>query len=139
MSKDPTKANRLSLSGSTLFSRTSSLGNEDVMYDEIGPFGLNLLFTPSDPTIDFIFVHGLGGGSKKSWSKTSFPSHYWPREWLPKDPAFKDVRVHSFGYNSQWTKGRDIRINMHDFAKSLLGEIATSPSLNYRDVGFIRA
>ncbi|GIJ87379.1 hypothetical protein Asppvi_006285 [Aspergillus pseudoviridinutans] len=62
-----------------------------------GPLGLILLFSPEQPLIDLIFVHGLGGGSRKTWSKTASASHYWPKEWLPRDPAFKNVRVHSFG------------------------------------------
>jgi WD40 repeat protein len=94
-----------------------------------GPLGLNLLHAPSVPLIDFIFVHGLGGGSRKTWSKTNSVTHYWPQEWLPKDPAFKNVRIHSFGYNSDWVKGKDSCLNIHHFGKSFLGEISTSPYL----------
>ncbi len=99
------------------------------MSDSNGPLGLNLLYSPSEPLIDFVFVHGLGGGSRKTWSKTSSVRHYWPQEWLPKDPAFKNVRVHSFGYNSDWLNGKDNCLNIHHFGKSLLGEISTSPYL----------
>lgn len=92
-----------------------------------GPLGLSLLYAPSEPLFDFIFVHGLGGGSRKTWSKTNSVSHYWPQEWIPKDPAFKDVRVHSYGYDSEWTKGNDNCLNIHHIGKSLLGELSTSP------------
>src|SRR5437764_1420197 len=66
-----------------------------------GPFGLNTLVEPSESAIaDFVFVHGLGGGSRSTWTKSGDPSLYWPQEWLPEDPAFRSVRIHSFGYNS---------------------------------------
>lgn len=92
-----------------------------------GPLGLILLFSPEQPLIDLIFVHGLGGGSRKTWSKTASASHYWPKEWLPRDPAFKNVRVHSFGYDSDWIKGRANCLDINHFARSLLGELSTSP------------
>jgi pimeloyl-ACP methyl ester carboxylesterase len=107
----------------------STTVTDDGVDDPRGPLGLNLLHSPSEPLIDFIFVHGLGGGSRKTWSKTSSITYYWPQEWLPKDPAFKNVRVHSFGYDSDWAKGKDNCLNIHHFGKSLLGEMSTSPYL----------
>ncbi|MCJ1385500.1 hypothetical protein MMC17_008623 [Xylographa soralifera] len=102
---------------------------EDSKSDPKGPLGLNLLNSLSEPLIDFVFVHGLGGGSRKTWSKTSSITHYWPQEWLPKDPVFGDVKTHSYRYNSDWAKGKDNCLNIHHFGKSLLGEMCTSPSL----------
>jgi pimeloyl-ACP methyl ester carboxylesterase len=95
--------------------------------DSKGRLGLNLLRRPSNTLVDLVFVHGLGGGSKKTWSKTTSLSHYWPQEWLPKDPAFKNVRIHSFGYDSDWVKGKSSCLDIHQFGKSLLGEMSTSP------------
>ena len=95
-----------------------------------GLLGLNLLYSPSQPLIDFIFVHGLGGGSRKTWSKTGSVTDYWPQDWLPKDPAFSTVRVHSFGYDSDWVRGKDNCLNIHQFGKLLLGEMSVSPSLS---------
>ena len=82
-------------------------------------------------------MHGLGGGSRKTWSKTSSAAHFWPQEWLPTDSAFKDVRVHSYGYNSDWLKGKDNCLNLHHFAKSLLGEMSTSPYLSDSDTPIV--
>ena len=91
-----------------------------------GPFGLNALYEASRPAIaDLVFVHGLGGGSRSTWTKSGDPSLYWPREWLPKDLEFQDVRIFSFGYNSNWDK--ESTLNLHDFAKSLLGSIQDCP------------
>ncbi|OTA85839.1 hypothetical protein M434DRAFT_400064 [Hypoxylon sp. CO27-5] len=110
---------------------------EDDTEDIKGPLGLNLLYAPSEPRIDVIFVHGLGGGSRKTWSKTKSLDHFWPQEWLPKDPAFKDVRIHSFGYNSDYVKGSDNCLNIRHFGKSLLGEMSTSPHLANSDTAII--
>jgi pimeloyl-ACP methyl ester carboxylesterase len=56
-------------------------------------------------------------------------THFWPQEWLPRDPAFKTVRIHSFAYDSDWVKGKDSCLNIHHFGKALLGEMGTSPYL----------
>lgn len=98
----------------------------DSSTDARGPFGLNTLYDPSGSAIaDLVFVHGLGGGSRSTWTKSGDPSLYWPQEWLPHDPGFQDVRIHSFGYDSNWDK--ESTLNLHDFAKSLLGSIQDSP------------
>ena len=116
------------LPGRTFLSRT--LTKRDVggqsSEDGKGPFGLNTLFDPGNPSIaDLVFVHGLGGGSKSTWTKSNDPSLYWPKEWLPHDPAFQDVRIHSFGYNSNWAD--ESILNVHDFAKALLGSVQDCP------------
>ena len=123
-------------SGASIFSQDNDV-TDDSKDDPKGPLGLNLLHSPSEPLIDFIFVHGLGGGSRKTWSKTSLLNHYWPQQWLPKDPAFDDVRVHSYGYNSDWAKGKDNCLNIHHFGKSLLGEIGMSPGLGNTDTPIV--
>ena len=91
-----------------------------------GPFGLNTLFNPGDSAIaDLVFVHGLGGGSRSTWTKSGDPALYWPKEWLPQDLDFQDVRIHSFGYNSNW--GHESSLSVHDFSKSLLGSLQDCP------------
>ena len=102
--------------------------------DEIrGPLGLNVLYAPSEPLIDFIFVHGLRGGSRKTWSKTEDINHYWPQQWLPLEPRFKNVRIHTFGYNSDWGERKSSSLTVHDFGQALLGEILNSPDLSGHD------
>ncbi|KAL3419495.1 hypothetical protein PVAG01_09717 [Phlyctema vagabunda] len=94
--------------------------------DEKGPFGLNTLSVPAQDVIaDLIFVHGLGGGSRSTWTKGNDPLLYWPEKWLPKDDGFRDVRIHSFGYDSNW--GKESVLNIHDFAKSLLSCVQDCP------------
>ncbi|KAK2882748.1 hypothetical protein FQN49_000060 [Arthroderma sp. PD_2] len=96
-----------------------------VVDDVKGAYGLNLLHSPPNPLIDLIFVHGLGGGSRKSWSKS--PAHFWPQEWIPNDTAFENVRVHSFGYDSDRIITRKTTLDIRDFAKALLWDLAVSP------------
>lgn len=94
-----------------------------------GPFGLSTLYEPESVVVaDLIFVHGLGGGSRSTWTKSNDPSLYWPQRWLPQDPAFQNVRIHSFGYDSNWDK--ESTLNLHDFAKSLLGSIHDCPAMS---------
>ncbi|PMD42345.1 NACHT and WD domain protein [Hyaloscypha variabilis F] len=95
-----------------------------------GALGLNLLYSPSETLVDFVFVHGLGGGSRKTWSKTKSIKHYWPQEWLPRDPAFKNVRVYSFGYDSNYFMGKDNCLDIHQFGKLLLSSMSTVPGLS---------
>ncbi|KAK3304655.1 uncharacterized protein B0T15DRAFT_250070 [Chaetomium strumarium] len=94
-----------------------------------GALGLNLLHEPSEPRVDFIFVHGLNGGSRRSWSASSDPASFWPKEWLPSEAGFRHVRIHSFGYDSDWTKSRESTLTIHDFGQALLADIYNSPNL----------
>ncbi|KAF4472601.1 NACHT and WD domain [Fusarium albosuccineum] len=98
--------------------------------DTWGQFGLNLLHSPLNPLIDFIFVHGLRGGSIKTWAKSGNLERYWPKAWLPQDPNLQYARIHSFGYNSDWGGDTgDANLDIHDFGRSLFGEMRTSPEL----------
>ena len=117
-------------SGRSLLSRTFARhgSGNDLSEDTKGPYGLNTLFSPRGSTVaDLVFVHGLGGGSKSTWTKSGDPALYWPKEWLPRDPEFQDVRVHSFGYDSNW--GNESTLSVHDFSKSLLGSLRDCPAM----------
>jgi hypothetical protein len=95
-----------------------------------GPLGLTTLFDPGPDTsvvADLIFVHGLNGGSQSTWCKGHNLSNFWPKEWLPYDEAFQDVRIHTFGYPSSVT--RESILNVHDFARSLLAAVKDSPTM----------
>ncbi|KAK4098485.1 hypothetical protein N658DRAFT_431842, partial [Parathielavia hyrcaniae] len=100
--------------------------------DDKGPLGLTTLYEPEPPTeslVDIVFIHGLGGGSRKTWSYSSRPHHYWPRSWLPADNDFLDVRIHTFGYKADWGERRDSILDIHDFAQSLLGALRNHPRI----------
>ncbi|KAJ5628450.1 hypothetical protein N7490_010678 [Penicillium lividum] len=91
-----------------------------------GPIGLTTLYNPpNDIVIDLIFVHGVNGGSYSTWTRNGDTSLFWPQEWLPKDQAFQDVRIHTFGYASAFSQ--ESFLNIPDFARSLLYAIHDSP------------
>ncbi|KAL9005625.1 MAG: hypothetical protein Q9180_009788, partial [Flavoplaca navasiana] len=115
----------------SFFSRTLTKRDEiaEASLNVKGPLGLNTLYVPTDSTAaDLVFVHGLGGGSRSTWTKNGEPALYWPEEWLPNDPGFRDVSIHSFGYDSNWDK--ESSLNIHDFSKSLLASIHDCPSMS---------
>jgi WD40 repeat protein len=98
--------------------------------DEIpsGSLGLHGLHAPvSEARVDIIFVHGLGGDARKTWSKSG--QNFWPRDWLPADPAFQHARIHTYGYDSAYMKGREDCLNIHHMGKALLGELSSSPDI----------
>ncbi|ERF71820.1 hypothetical protein EPUS_01735 [Endocarpon pusillum Z07020] len=97
--------------------------------DEIGPYGLTTLYCPREPLVDFVFVHGLRGGSYKTWQKYREPSYLWPQAWLPCEAGLENVRIHTFGYNSDWSERKDSILNIYDFGRSLLAEMRSCPDL----------
>lgn len=96
-----------------------------------GPLGLNQLNSPTEPLVELVFVHGLGGGSRKSWSKTKLEDHFWPRSWLPRDPGFHNARVHSFGYKSAKVEIVETIAGIPDISQSLLTALRDSPVLRH--------
>ena len=118
------KFTNLSLSKTT----TSSSRDEDA--SEKTRIGLTELYSPDfPPLIDFIFVHGLRGGSIKTWRKYDAPGYFWPKEWFHIDTDLSSVRTSTFGYQSDWLSRRDSVLNVHDFGRKLLGELQTSSFL----------
>ncbi len=96
--------------------------------DSRGPLGLTTVYKPLGNVIaDLVFVHGLAGGSRRTWTKNEDPGLFWPQEWLPQDASFRDVCIHMFGYDSNWKKASIL--NIHDFAKSLLEWITNCPDI----------
>jgi hypothetical protein len=107
-------------SGSTNF--------EGQLVQQKGSQGLTTLSNPNSFAVaDLVFVHGLNGNSQNTWSKNG-ESTFWPNTWLPDDHAFRDVRIHTFGYASAIFQESAI-LNIQDFARSLLGAIQDSPAI----------
>lgn len=102
----------------------------DIDGDAKGRLGLILLHSPPNPAIDFVFVHGLGGGSRKTWSKSDHPEHFWPRAWLPYDRGFMNVRIHSFGYDADWGSTKADVSNIADFALGLLNVLKYNETMS---------
>ncbi|KAH8676802.1 Alpha/Beta hydrolase protein [Tricladium varicosporioides] len=58
-------------------------------------YGLSFYNDRADAEVDILFVHGLRGHRKETWSKNGF---FWPGELLAKD--IEKCRIISFGYDS---------------------------------------
>ncbi|OTA58875.1 NACHT and WD domain protein [Hypoxylon sp. EC38] len=105
--------------------RTIKYGEEGVK----GTIGLRILHSSPEPLIDLIFVHGLRGGSTKTWRKGTDPRMFWPQLWLPMETGLRNVSIHSFGYDSDWASTKPSILDVHDFGRSLLEEMRNSPYL----------
>lgn len=103
--------------------------------------GLHTLYdpTPNSTIAEIIFIHGLGGHSRKTWSSSNTPKSFWPQDWLPIEPGFENVRIHSFGYKADWGKKwqQQSVLNIHDFAESLIGGLRNHPSIRREDTRII--
>ena len=84
----------------------------------IDPLGLHLACDRPDPEGDIIFVHGLGGTARKTWSWDRNVDYFWPA-WLAEENGLSSYRVFTYGYNSNF-KGIGTNLNITDFAKGLL-------------------
>ncbi|KAH6649470.1 hypothetical protein F5144DRAFT_588178 [Chaetomium tenue] len=109
--------------------------------DELkGPIGLTTIYEPPSPeetAAEIVFIHGLGGGSRKTWCYSSDPEHYWPQSWLPADKDFIGIRIHVFGYKGDWLERRESVLGIHDFGQSLIDAIRNHPGIPRVDTRII--
>ena len=89
-----------------------------------GPLGLNVIYTPPDgQKADIIFIHGLGGTSKWTWSKYRNSELFWPLTFLPLEPDISLARILTFGYNANILRSGSLGTSVLDFAKDLLFDL----------------
>lgn len=96
-----------------------------------------MLYTPEGtPTVDIIFVHGLGGTSRQTWSYNRDAELFWPKLWLPKERDICTARVLTFGYNAHFlSTGPNSISGISDFAKSLLFDMKFGKDDGSEDLG----
>ncbi|RDW66546.1 hypothetical protein BP6252_10181 [Coleophoma cylindrospora] len=58
-------------------------------------YGLDELYSLDDAKFDLVFVHGLTGDRRRSWTKNNV---FWPKELLPLDLPL--ARIITFGYDA---------------------------------------
>ena len=73
--------------------------------------------------VDIVFIHGLGGTSRNTWSKDKDPELFWPLKFLPFEPDFCFTRIFTFGYNANFHKAGNVSTSILDFAKDLLFDL----------------
>lgn len=89
-----------------------------------GPVGLYILYTPDNGhKVDIVFVHGLGGTSRRTWSKNEDPELFWPLKFLPLEPDICRARILTFGYNADFRAAGNASTSVLDFAKDLLFDL----------------
>ncbi|KAB5522037.1 hypothetical protein GE09DRAFT_1208083 [Coniochaeta sp. 2T2.1] len=90
------------------------------------PMGLKVVYWPPEERIaDVIFVHGLGGSSRMTWSKNRDLDYFWPLHFLAQEPGLiSRARILTFGYNSNFRPGSGkSQMSILDFAKELLFDL----------------
>lgn len=89
------------------------------------PLGLKVIHKPpGDRRVDIVFVHGLGGSSRNTWSKDQDPDFFWPLKFLPFEPGINEARISTFGYNANFRCGSGKnKMSVLDFAKDLLYDL----------------
>jgi hypothetical protein len=77
----------------------------------------------SNPPMNIVFIHGLGGSSKGTW--TDAPSGYFWPSWLPEIKGLENLRIMTFGYDSGWNKlwKPNNVLDISDFAKQLVNDL----------------
>lgn len=58
---------------------------------------MHLLHLSAETLADFILVHSLRGDSMKVWKKGSDVKLPWLQNWLPFEPAFRNINIRAFG------------------------------------------
>ncbi|KUI52743.1 Vegetative incompatibility protein HET-E-1 [Cytospora mali] len=117
-------------------SQADSKGSLTIAPNESGALGLNVIYTPDiGHKVDIIFIHGLGGTSKWTWSKYKNPELFWPLTFLPLDVS--SARISTFGYNASFQKPGSVVLSILDFAKDLLFDLkyGKDKDLNELDMG----
>jgi hypothetical protein len=76
---------------------------------------------PRPALIDIIFVHGLDGSSRGTWTHPE-SQKLWPT-WLPE--KIENIRIATFGYDANWNPAKaNNDMGIADFARELLVELA---------------
>jgi hypothetical protein len=101
-----------------------------------GPMGLSVVYTPEyGHKADIVFVHGLGGSSRWTWSKYKKPELFWPLTFLPLEPDLCLARILTFGYNADFRKAANASAVVLDFAKELLFDLKYAKNEKLEDLG----
>lgn len=89
-----------------------------------GQLGLNVVYCPDNGhKANIVFVHGLGGTSRKTWSKDANPALFWPLTFLPLEADLCLARILTFGYDADFRKAGNLNTSVLDFAKDLLFDL----------------
>jgi hypothetical protein len=66
--------------------------------DEIKRFEITEIYAHPDAKVDIVFVHGLNGDSRLTW--TARNGVFWPTQLLPATLKSAQARILVYGYNA---------------------------------------
>lgn len=100
-----------------------------------GALGLDIIYTPEHGyKVDIVFIHGLGGASRRTWSKNEDPKLFWPLKFLPLETDVCQTRILTFGYNANFRTSGNVSTSLVDFAKDLLFDLKYAKDEHSRDL-----
>lgn len=93
-------------------------------------FGLTEIYAPkpsSSAQVDVVFVHGLNGDPKLTWTSKS-TNVFWPKDLLPRFIEDLNIRVLVYGYDADIvsfvSKGRGAtKDRIHNHAERLVADL----------------
>jgi hypothetical protein len=90
---------------------------------ETDNYGVKVLFNPSSPVIDVVFIHGLTGSAYSTWLHKDSGVH-WPRDLMKSD--LSHARIMTFGYDGDIARfwGQAAQDGISGYANDLLGKLA---------------
>lgn len=90
--------------------------------------GITEIYSPSDPLVDVVLVHGLNGHPRDTWTTHTEPSVFWPKQLLQRDLEHERCRILVYGYNANVTSIVDGVSNdfIHDHAATFAENLAAS-------------
>ncbi|CAH0052436.1 unnamed protein product, partial [Clonostachys solani] len=98
--------------------------------------GLRLLHTSNDPLLDLILVHSVREHSIKTWHKSGDTQTFWPQCWLPSEPGFHHVNIHTFSYEADVADAKLANmLTVHDIGRSLFEQMRNCPDLRNNERG----
>ncbi|KAI1772813.1 hypothetical protein F4818DRAFT_423988 [Hypoxylon cercidicola] len=129
---EPISDSHLSKSAAAVRSAQPRQGSET----EAGPLGLTVVYAPENGyKADIVFIHGLGGTSRWTWSKNKDPELFWPLKFLPLEPDVCLARISTFGYNANFRRAGSVSTTVLDFAKELLFDLKYAKDEGKEDLG----
>ena len=99
----------------------------DIHGPAINRFGLSEVYKPGAAAVDVVFVHGLNGDPRRTW--TSEESRiFWPAEFLPLILEKEKTCILVYGYDADVTSFADgvKKDKTHNHAEHLTAELAAN-------------